>query len=158
MMPVIINDAEDMSEALFIHEIARQMRTVFDRRVNHLGLTRSQWRVLSILRRRPGIRQTQLAEMMEVEPITLARLLDRMEHAGWVERSSDPSDRRANMVRLMPKVASILSEMQALSAQVRRESLKDFTQEEHDALLGYLRRMKHNVCGMLAASCESEKV
>jgi len=148
-MPIAISDAEDANEALFIHEIARQMRICFDRRVHHLGLTRSQWRVLGILRRRPDIRQTQLAEMMEVEPITLTRLLDRMEQAGWLERVPDPADRRANLLRLTPKVGTILAEMQATARKMRHEALRDFSSDDHARLLEFLQRLKNNVSDML---------
>ena len=74
-MHSFIIDDDAINETLLLHELAHAIRICFDRRAQHLGLTRSQWRVLAILRRQPGIRQTQLADCMEIEPITLARLV-----------------------------------------------------------------------------------
>ena len=72
-----------------LSDAARLMRTVFDRRVRALGLTRSQWLVLTRLHRRPGASQTELAEMLEVEKASAGRMVDRMERNGWVARRPD---------------------------------------------------------------------
>ena len=86
-----------MSEDLgfLIGDTARLMRRAFDERVRTKGITRPQWRVLGLLNRFGGSTQVVLAEMMDVEPITLGRMIDRMQDAGLVERRADPSDRRA---------------------------------------------------------------
>src|SRR3954453_21096444 len=83
-----------------ISDVARLMRTAFDRRVRALGLTRSQWLVINRLHRRPGAPQSELAEMLEVEKATAGRMVDRMEKKGWVVRRADAGDRRGN--RLAP--------------------------------------------------------
>ncbi len=159
-MPLNVRDDDDTNEAWLIHEIARQFRVSFDRRSQHLDLTRSQWRVLSILRRKPGINQAKLAVLMEIEPITLVRLLDRMEKTGWVERRKDPLDRRANSVVLSDKVSGILTEMKAISRKLRQEALMGFSEEEHEQLVGYLQRLKTNiskvVCGEGEGACEEQ--
>ena len=77
-------------------DVARLMRTVFDRRVRRLGLTRAQWLALTRLHRRPGASQSELADMMEVEKATVGRLVDRLEAKGWVERRAQAGDRRVN--------------------------------------------------------------
>src|SRR3954471_853664 len=83
-----------------LSDVARLIRTVFDRRVRRLGLTRAQWLVLTRLHRRPGASQTELAEMLEVDRASAGRLIDRMEKAGWVERRADGTDRRINRLHL----------------------------------------------------------
>lgn len=151
---MFIKDQDETNETLLLHEIARQLCTSFDRRAQHLNLTRTQWRALSILRRHPGIRQNHMAEMLEVEPITLVRLLDRMEKAGWIERRPDPKDRRANQIYLTEKVEDIVKDMRAIALNVRRNALEGFTQEEHSILISYLKRIKTNASYMIS---ESEK-
>ncbi len=93
---------EDLSRnfGYLVQDVARLMRTVYDRRVRSLGLTRSQWWVLSFLFRHPGATQTELAAILEIERPTLGRLLDRLERKGWVRRAHDPRDRRAWRVHL----------------------------------------------------------
>ena len=83
-----------------ISDVARLMRTAFDRRVRALGLTRSQWLVINRLHRRPGATQSELAEMLEVEKATAGRMVDRMEKKGWVVRRADAGDRRVNRLHL----------------------------------------------------------
>jgi len=148
-MALIISDNDELNEVLLIHEIARQLRICFDRRVQHLGLTRSQWRVLSIVKRYPAISQNKIAELMEIEPITLVRTLDRMEKAGWIKRKIHPSDRRANQICLTSKVSDILSEVKKISLNSRKSALADFSETEHKKFLGYLNRLKINVNNML---------
>lgn len=150
-MALTLRDNDEAHELLLVHEIARQLRTCFDRRAQHLGLTRSQWRLLGILRRWPGMRQAKLAEMMEVEPITLGRLLDRMEKSGWIKRVPDPNDRRANSVVLTDKVGGILKEMRSVALDLRRETLEGFSEREYSQFLTYLQRMKRNVAAILCA-------
>src|SRR5215470_18771466 len=83
-----------------ISDVARLMRTAFDRRVRRLGLTRSQWLVINRLYRRPGATQSELAEMLEVEKATAGRMVDRMEKKGWVMRRPDAADRRVKRLHL----------------------------------------------------------
>ncbi len=154
-MTWLAGDNDATNEALLLHEVAHQMRKCFDRRAQHLKLTRSQWHALAILRRNPGMRQAQLADKMEVEPITLARLLDRMTKAGWVERRQDPEDRRANQVYLTEKVKGIVQEMRAISLTLRRDALSGFTEQEHAALVKYLARIKANTIAILRVETEA---
>jgi DNA-binding MarR family transcriptional regulator len=78
-----------------IGETAHALRRAFDRRAAALGVTRAQWKVMFRLARQPGLRQVELADQLDVEPITLCRIVDRLEEANLVERRRDPSDRRA---------------------------------------------------------------
>lgn len=144
MLPTI-HDKDEDNEAFLLHEIARQMRIMFDRRCQPLGLTRSQWRVLAMLRRNEGISQAGLAQLLEIEPISLVRLLDRMEKAKMIERRPDPADRRANRLYLGAKAPGILKDMRQRSVALRREALEGFSAAEHKKLLDFLRRMKANI-------------
>jgi DNA-binding MarR family transcriptional regulator len=87
---------EDLSRnfGFLLNDVARLMRTAYDRRIRKLGLTRAQWWVLTHLYRSNGVTQTELAETLEIEKPTLGRLLDRLEAKGWVRREHDASDRR----------------------------------------------------------------
>src|SRR4051812_41176609 len=83
-----------------LSDVARLIRTAFDRRVRKLGLTRAQWLMLTRLHRRPGASQTELADMLEIDRASAGRMIDRMEKAGWVERRADGTDRRINRLHL----------------------------------------------------------
>ena len=83
-----------------LSDVARLIRTVFDRRVRDIGLTRAQWLVLTRLYRRPGASQTELADMLEVDRASAGRMIDRMQKNGWVERRADNGDRRINRLYL----------------------------------------------------------
>jgi DNA-binding MarR family transcriptional regulator len=77
-----------------IVDVARLLRRVYDRRSMHLGLTRAQWRAMHFIRRQPGMNQTQLAEVLDLEAIAVGRVVDRLVKEGYVERREDPADRR----------------------------------------------------------------
>ncbi|HWU54860.1 MAG TPA: MarR family transcriptional regulator [Rhizomicrobium sp.] len=102
-----------------LHDVARLMRTRFDQRAREWGMTRAQCVTLMKLECRPGMSQTELAAILEVEPITVARLIDRLEASGMVERRPDPSDRRMHRLHLLPPSQSVLEEI----AQYRTASV-----------------------------------
>ena len=83
-----------------LSDIARLLRTVFDRRVRDMGLTRAQWLMLTRLHRRPGASQSELADMLEIDRASAGRMIDRMEKGGWLERRADGGDRRVNRLHL----------------------------------------------------------
>ena len=116
---------EDLSRnfGFLLNDVARLMRTVYDRRVKSLGLTRSQWWVLNHLFRGDGVTQTELAETLEIEKPTLGRLLDRLEAKGWVRREDDATDRRAWRVYLTDEVGPAMRELRAVAAELRRDAL-----------------------------------
>jgi DNA-binding MarR family transcriptional regulator len=139
--------ADDQSnEALLVTDIARILRHKFDLRAKGLGLTRAQWQVLGTLRRCPGINQARLAEKLEVRPITLTRLLDRLEKTGWVERRLDADDRRVRRLYLTDQVASVVRRMRALGMELRQEAIGGLSHHEHATLLDLLKRIKTNLC------------
>ena len=85
-------------------ESSRLVRRAFDARARAIGVTRPQWQVLSALRRHPGVNQGALADLLDVEPITVCRMVDRLQEAGLVERRPDPADRRSWRLHLLPKL------------------------------------------------------
>jgi MarR family transcriptional regulator, transcriptional regulator for hemolysin len=100
------------NDLLFVlHDVARMMRTRFDQRARTWGMTRAQCVILMRLELQPSMSQTELAAICEVEPITVARLIDRLEANGLVERRADPSDRRMHRLHLLPAAGPILAEI-----------------------------------------------
>jgi MarR family transcriptional regulator for hemolysin len=135
----------DVSFGFLLHDIARLMRKRFDQRARNLGLTRAQWQVLAHLARHEGINQTGLAEILEIEPITLGRLIDRMEEAGWVERRPHPNDRRARLLYLAAKARPVFDRMLALGEEVREEALSGLPQAIRDRLMTTLITIRSNL-------------
>src|ERR1700730_17307753 len=101
-----------------LYDVARQMRTRADQRARMRGMTRAQWVILSWLERQPGMSQNEMAAMVEVEPITIARLVDRLEARGLVERRADPKDRRVWRLHLMPAATPFLPEIKKYRAEL----------------------------------------
>lgn len=143
----------DRSVGFLINDVARLLRRNFNRRVQPLGLTQTQWRAIVMLSRDPGMTQVALAETLEIQPITLTRLIDRMEAAGWVQRRSHPADRRAMQVYLTAKSEPILEEMYARAAETLGEALAGMTAAAEKQLVNSLQRMKHN---LVSAECATE--
>jgi MarR family transcriptional regulator for hemolysin len=94
-----------------LHDVARLLRVDADKRARAHGMTRAQWGILIWLERQPGLSQKELAEILEVEPITVARLIDRLEARGMVERRPDPKDRRIWRLHLCPPAIPVLREI-----------------------------------------------
>jgi len=132
---------------IVIKEISRLFTRNFEARVRGHGLTQTQWQALAALSRREGIKQAELAELLQVQPISLGRLIDRMEAAGWVERRPAPNDRRAVQLYLTPKVEPIVDDMMHAGALTREEALADFDPREREQLLTMLLRVKANLSG-----------
>lgn len=136
------NEDLDRTFGFLVHDIGRLMRREFERRVRDTGFTRNQWRVLAHLRRIDGINQSQLADRMDVEPIALVRLLDKLEAAGYVQRRQDPQDRRAYLLYLTAKAGPLIERLEAISVELREEVLGGLSAAERDALIDLLMRIK----------------
>jgi len=136
---------------MLLHDLARHLRLDADRRASAYGLTRAQWFILSRLEIRPGLSQKELAEIIEVEPITVGRLIDRLEAGGMVERRADPDDRRIWRLHLLPAAFPVLRELHA----EREDMLEMVGQGIDHAMLetvkNGLARMKANVVADLRA-------
>ena len=140
---------EDLSRnfGFILHDVARLLRTTFDRRVKALGFTRSQWWVLTHLFRNDGITQSELADILEVERPTLGRLLDRLEAKGWVRREADAADRRVKRVFLTEEIEPALRAMRAAAAEMRRDALAGLSAEEQQRFVDTLLAVKANLNG-----------
>ncbi|MEE1916318.1 MarR family transcriptional regulator [Pseudomonas asiatica] len=128
-----------------LHDAARLMRKRFEQRSRHTGLTRSQWHVLAILSKNEGIHQKGLADLMEIESITLVRLLDKMQERNLIERRPHPSDRRATQLFVTPEAIPLLDVLRGLGNQTRTEALGNFTDEEQHQLFDLLSRMREHL-------------
>jgi len=139
------NDDPTRNLGIIVHEVARLLRRNFDRRIRSLGLTQAQWRTLFYLSRNEGTNQASLADLLEVKPITLARLVDRLEEAGWVERRRDPTDRRVSRLYLTEAAQPLLLEMESLGAQTRKDALRGLSLAEQTQALDLLNTLKSNL-------------
>jgi len=138
---------EDLSRnfGFILHDVARLLRTTFDRRVKALGFTRSQWWVLNHLFRNDGITQSELADLLEIEKASLGRLLDRLEAKGWVRREDHANDRRAKRVILTAEVEPAIKAMRAAAAELRRDALAGLTDEQKEQFVDTLLAVKANL-------------
>lgn len=141
------------SIGFLINDVARLMRRNFNRRAQGLGLSQAQWQALAYLRRQEGVKQVTLAETLEIQPITLARLIDRLEEAGLVTRRPDPNDRRAIRLFLTEKAKPLLKKMQELSAETRRQATMDLTEEGRRQFVLTLQTVKQS---LLAAESQPD--
>jgi MarR family transcriptional regulator, transcriptional regulator for hemolysin len=137
-----------------LFETARLMSKRFDQHARHLGLTRAQCQVLSRLAVNEGINQAGLAELLELEPISLARLLDRMELTDWIERRADPADRRAHRLYMTEKAKPLFDSILAVAYDVRMEALSGLSEDDRDRLLGMLQHVRANLSDRAAAAPE----
>ena len=130
-----------------LSDVARLMRRNFNRRVQSLGLTQAQWLLLARIARHEGAKQAQLAEILEMQPISIARLIDRMEAAGWVERRPDPNDRRAVNLYLTEKAGPIIDEMWNRADETQALALAGLSPTARDELNLALETMRENLIG-----------
>jgi DNA-binding MarR family transcriptional regulator len=128
-----------------LHDVARLLRKRFEQRARCLGLTRAQWQVLAFLAPNEGIQQGALADLLEIEPITLVRILDRMANRGLIERRQHPTDRRIWLLYLTPEAHPVLARMRALGDVTRGEALDGIPDAEREKLLHTLLQMKTNL-------------
>jgi MarR family transcriptional regulator, transcriptional regulator for hemolysin len=144
---------EDSSSNLgfLIHDVARLMRKRFEQHARGSGLTRSQWHVLAYLSRNEGISQTGLADLLDIEPITLGRIADRLVELELVERVAHASDRRVWCLHLTDSARPKLKQVRELGAFTRRESLAGVSEADRDRLIDTLLAMKSN----LSVACEA---
>ena len=127
-----------------IGETAHALRKAFDRRAVGLGVTRAQWKVLFRLERQPGLRQIELADMLDVEPITLSRIVDRLEEAGLVERAADPADRRAWRLHVTAQAQPLIEKLRAVADGMIVEAFGGIDPKEIEITRDVLRRVREN--------------
>lgn len=134
-----------MQVGFLLHDTARLMRKKFDQQAQQLSITRAQWRVLFNLERMPGISQARLADQLEIEPITLCRLVDRMEQAGWVRREACPDDRRVRRLHMTGQAQGILKELHVMADTLHAQTLAGLSPQALEQLLDTLAVMRENL-------------
>jgi MarR family transcriptional regulator, transcriptional regulator for hemolysin len=134
-----------------LHEVARLLKRRFEQNARSSGPTRSQWQVLAYLANTEGINQSGLADLLEIEPITLCRIVDKLQRLGLIERHPDPSDRRAWLLHLTPAARPKLSQLRRLGEVTRGEALAGVTKADTECLLRTLQVLKAN----LTDACDS---
>jgi MarR family transcriptional regulator for hemolysin len=147
----------EQSIGFLISDTARLMRRRFDQRARHLGLTRAQWQVLAHLQRNEGINQIGLADLLDIEAITLCRTIDRMEEGGWVERRADPNDRRARLLFLTERARPFIADMRAIAEEIYAEALSGLPADTRQTLTEILTAMRTNLSARPALA-DSPKV
>jgi len=127
-----------------IGETAHALRKAFDRRAVGLGVTRAQWKVLFRLERKPGLRQIELADMLDIEPITLSRIVDRLEEAGLVERAADPADRRAWRLHVTAQAQPLIEKLHAVADEMISETFAGIDPRDIEITRKVLARAREN--------------
>jgi MarR family transcriptional regulator, transcriptional regulator for hemolysin len=126
-------------------EVFRLIRVYADKEASRYGITRAQWAVLSKVERSEGLKQTELAEQLEVQPITLTRLIDKLCDAGWIERRSDETDRRVNRLYLKKAARPLLGKLAGLRSELTATALEGISPADAHRLLTQLDQIKENV-------------
>ncbi len=134
----IISPAMNETLGFLLNDTARLFRRAMDERARVTGVTSLQWRMLARVARAPGMRQNELADLLEVEPITVSRMIDRLVESGLLERRSDPDDRRAWRIYLTTGSAPQLDTLRAIATEIRDEAFAGITNAQlaqmHDTL------------------------
>jgi len=130
---------------ILVTDVTRLMRKHFDRRAVRFNLTRAQWRALKRLSHSEGMTQSDLAEMIEMEPIAVGRVIDRLQKAGFVERRADPNDRRAWRLYLTARAHAVVDDMDSISTSLFRDAQKGISASDLKTMISVLGRMKDNL-------------
>jgi MarR family transcriptional regulator for hemolysin len=136
--------------AISIVDVARMLKTYADQRARQFGISRAQWTVLMRLDRFEGLKQSELAEVLDLQPISLTRLLDRLAGNGLIERRPDPNDRRANRLYLTPAARPLLKQLSELGEDMMTSVLDSIDEPSRERLLKNLASMKDNLRGAIA--------
>jgi len=137
--------AQEESLGFLLADVSRLMRRAFQQRLEGSLLTLAEARALVYVSRHEGVRQVELAELLEVQPITLARLIDQLAAAGFVERRPDPADRRAYRIYLTADAAPQLAAIKQVTTAIRADALRGLGKQEAAAVLSALRKMYDNL-------------
>lgn len=147
--------------AFTIMDVARMLRTYADQRARELGISRSQWTVLMRIDRTEGLKQSELADILDLQPISLTRLLDRLAENGLIERRPDPNDRRANRLYLLPAARPMLDELAGIGTDMMKTVLDGLDTKSVERMLGELDLIKDNLraaIGRNANQTQTDKV
>lgn len=145
-----MNAPFDRDLLIVLNDVARLLRTRFDQRARAYGMTRAQWIILARLQRQPGISQNEMASICEVEPITVGRLVDRLESHGLVERRPDPTDRRIRRLHLLPAAEPILLEIARYRGVLLKQITAGVDEKTLNGLVDALLQLKDNLASAAA--------
>lgn len=151
-VPPLPPDGGETNAGLLVHDIARLMRRIINAEGKALGLSLAQWRTLMHLSRREGCRQAELAEVLEIAPITLGRLIDRMEKLALLERRPNPEDRRAVQLYLRPRARAIVERLWQFAAEVLAQSMRGMSVAQQRQLGQALVLARANLLAMAPAA------
>ena len=140
-----MNPTEKTTFGYLVTDVTRLMRKQFDRRAVRFGLTRAQWRALKRVHHGEGITQNELAEFLEMEPIAVGRVIDRLQKAGFIERRADPRDRRVWRLHLLPKAHAVVDDMEQIASELLRQAQRGVSAAEMKSMMSVLARMKDNL-------------
>lgn len=149
---------EHASIGLLLIDTGRLLRKRFEQNVRGTGLTRAQWQVLKEIYVQEGLNQGALAELLEVEPITVGRLVDRLEQAGLIERRPHPTDRRAWSLYLLPAAHPLLETLKGIAAETRAELLQGMSDAEIDEAMRLFAKMKDNLIAIMSDAGDERRV
>ena len=135
----------DMNFLFTLGEVQRMVRAYADKQAARYGITRAQWAVLAKVERAEGLKQSELAEMMDMQPITLTRLIDKLCDNDWIERRSDASDRRVKRLYLKKAGRQLLGRMSGLKSELTANALDNIHPADAQRLLTQLETIKENV-------------
>jgi len=131
--------------AFTVNDVARMLKTFADYRGGQFGVTRAQWAVLARLDRFEGLKQSELAEMLDLQPISLTRLLDRLCDGGLIERRADPNDRRAKRLFLTGAARPLLERLGVLGDELMATALAGVEREAVEKMVAQLATVKENL-------------
>jgi MarR family transcriptional regulator for hemolysin len=143
--------------AFMIKDVSRMMGTYADQQGRVLGISRAQWTVLVRLERTEGLKQSELAEILDLQPISLTRLLDRLDENGLIERRADPNDRRVNRLYLKPAARPLLDQLATLSESLMGTVLEGIEPESMERMLRDLGRIKDNLRAAIARNASQQQ-
>jgi DNA-binding MarR family transcriptional regulator len=137
--------SDEKSFGYVLVDVTRLFRKHFDRRAVPLGLTRAQWRALKAIGHNEGMSQTELADFLEMEPIPVGRVVDRLQQSGFVERRADPTDRRRWRLHVTPKAHGVIDAMEVISRDLRREAQRGIKAADLQTIIDVLNKLKENL-------------
>lgn len=150
-------DPVDVNFLFTLAELQRLMRAYADKEAARFGMTRAQWAVLAKVERQEGLKQTELAEQMEMQPITLTRLIDKLSDAGLIERRGDDTDRRVNRLYLKKAAKPLLAKLGELRSDITDTALAGLAPADIQRLMTQLDAIKENIRTALHALCEEQR-
>ncbi len=150
-------DSVDKNLLFTVGELARLVRAYADRQAARYGITRAQWAVLTKVERFEGMNQSELAEQMEMQPITLTRLVDRLCDNGWIERRDDETDRRVNRLYLRKAARPLLAKLSGLRSEITATALDGINPADAQRLLTQLETIKENVRNAIQSDEENTR-